>query len=241
MTELYFRISHFGELSKLGINDPPRVDQLEALLQKKIQTLYRGVIGFALLILATFVFMMTYFGIQFSKVSDEGKGCEQNLKFVTDSIKEEIALAGTVSLAFLLIQIPAMVVAYCYLRTAVNTHFPVSLTKEKWNIKFLFIVFIVTYLISLTYAIVAPVVRVIDEIEVKLGPQMLILYCLYIVWDIPRILAILAMHHMNFGYKEARTTSVDEQSQVSESEYLISDEDEPYSPTESSRDSSINN
>ena len=68
---------------------------------------------------------------------------------------------------------------------------------------------------------------------------MLLLYFLYVAWDIPCILSILAMHHMNFGHKEARSTSVDQESQASLSENLLSDE-EPSSPVYSEADSSVN-
>jgi len=115
---------------------------------------------------------MTYAGIQFNKVG--GKECEGNAEKVIGAIRHELFWVGTVSLVFLLILIPAMVVAYCYLRKALNTHFPVTLTKEKWNIKFLFTVFIVTYFLRLLYALVSLVLRLnqgrlIDGLRVDIG------------------------------------------------------------------------
>ena len=59
MTELYYRITHFGELSKLPVYDPHRVAQLEDLLRQKIQTLYKGASAFALFALAIFASLMT--------------------------------------------------------------------------------------------------------------------------------------------------------------------------------------
>jgi len=155
---------------------------------------------------------------------------KENEVDVVEELKKELEIVGTVSLVFLVIMIPAMVVAYCYLRKAVNTYFPVTLTKEKWNIKFLFIVFIVTYFIRLFYSITQLVLGPIPGVKIDIGTQMLILYCLYIAWDIPCILSILAMHHMNFGHKEAgRTTSVETESLSSESEALLSYEDQSES------------
>ena len=192
--------------------------------------------------------MMTYIGLQFKEPVE--KPCSSEI----DAIHKEETWVGAVSLVGLVLLIPAMVVAYYYLRTAMNTYFPVTLTKEKWNIKFLFTVFIVTYVLRLIYALVRIVLKLLsvekeaEAKKVKFGPEMLIIYFMYVLWDIPCILAILQMHHMNFGHKEKRSNSVDEsESLASESENLITEEetssqaDSRVSWSVNSRDESFKN